>query len=183
MPLEVPTDLAHGCPRSVGMELDHLMLAIEAMNLEAVEALLAASQELGLEKWIPHRVGFWRLRNTNPLRKQYRRVTLQWEEAKALVAVVCRVAQQLNTALRFLVMTHQQVLEGKLESLGLQQNQAYLDFYTDRFRELYQARMRNKLSDRDGADLANYLLMQLLFASGTAGEQRLWHSLIDGAVE
>ncbi|PLS69103.1 MAG: hypothetical protein CV045_03970 [Cyanobacteria bacterium M5B4] len=43
--------------------------------------------------------------------------------------------------------------------------------------------MRNKLSDRDGADLANYLLMQLLFASGTAGEQRLWHSLIDGAVE
>ncbi len=183
MPLEVPTELAHGCPRSVGMQLDHLMLAIEAMNLEGVEALLAAAQELGLEKWIPHRVAFWHLRNTNPLRKQYQRQKLQWEEAKALVGIVCRVAQQLNTAFRFLVMTHQQVLEGKIETLGLQQNQAYLDFYTDRFRELYQARMKNKLSDRDSLDLANYLLLQLLFISGSGGEQRLWHSLIDGAVE
>lgn len=183
MTLEVPTELAHSCPRSVGMQLDHLMLAMEAMNLEAVEGLLAAVQELGLEKWIPHRVGFWRLRNTNPLRKHPDRKGLQWEEAKALVAVVCRVAQQLNTVLRFLVMTHQQVLEGKIEALGLQQNQAYLDFYTDRFRELYQARMRHKLSDRDALDLANYLLVQLLFISGSGGEQRLWHSLIDGAVD
>ncbi len=183
MPLEVPTELAHGCPRSVGMQLDHLMLAIEAMNLEGVEALLAAAQELGLEKWVPHRVAFWQLRNTNPLRKQYQRQKLQWEEAKALTGIVCRVAQQLNTAFRFLVMTHQQVLEGKIETLGLQQNQAYLDFYTDRFRELYQARMKNKLSDRDSLDLANYLLLQLLFISGSGGEQRLWHSLIDGAVE
>jgi hypothetical protein len=159
------------------------MLAIEAMNLEGVEALLAAAQELGLEKWIPHRVAFWQLRNTNPLRKQYQRQKLQWEEAKALTGIVCRVAQQLNTAFRFLVMTHQQVLEGKIETLGLQQNQAYLDFYTDRFRELYQARMKNKLSDRDSLDLANYLLLQLLFISGSGGEQRLWHSLIDGAVE
>ncbi len=183
MPLQVPTELAHGCPRSVGMQLDNLMVAIEAMNLEGVEALLAASQELGLQEWIPHRVAFWQLRNTNPLRKHYQRRNLQWEEAKALVTILCRVARQFNTALRFLVMTHQQVLEGKIESLGLQQNQAYLDFYTDRFRELYQARMRNKLSHQDSIDLANHLLLQLLFASGSAGEQRLWHSLMDGAVD
>lgn len=176
-------EFAQGCPRSIGMQLDHLMLAIEAMNLEGVEALLAAVEELGLGKWIPHRVAFWQLRNTNPLRKQHQRDRLQWEEAKALVGIVCRVAQQLNTALRFLVMTHQQVLEGKIEALGLQQNQAYLDFYTDRFRELYQVRMRSKLSDRDSTDLANYLLLQLLFVSGSGGDQRLWHSLIDGAVE
>ncbi len=183
MPLEVPTDLLPRCPRSVAMELDNLMMALESLNLEAVEALLAAVQELGLEKWVPHRVAFWQLRNTNPLRNSYQREALQWEEAKALVAIVCRVAQQLHTVLRFLVTTYQQQLEGKLEALGMQQNQGYVDFYVDRFQELYAHRMRSPLSRPEGQELALQLLVELFFISGSGGEQRLWHSLMDGAVE
>lgn len=186
MPLQVPVpnQFAEGCPRSIRMQLDNLMLAIEAINLEGVEQLLSVSQELGLEKWIPHRVAFWRLRNTNPLRKHYQKGELQWDEAKALVTILCGSARQLSTALRFLMTTYQQKLEGKIESLGLQQNQAYLDFYIDRFRELYLSRMRAnaKLSDQENNELAAYLLLQLFYSSGSAGEQRLWHSLIEGAV-
>lgn len=165
------------------MHLDNMMTAFEALHLEAVEVLLTAVQELGLEKWVPHRVAFWRLRNTNPLRKSYQRGFLQWEEAKALVAIVCQVARQLHTVLRFLVTTYQQQLEGKLESLGIQQNQGYVDFYIDRFQELYAHRMRTKLSPAEGREMALQLLVELFFISGSGGEQRLWHSLMDGAVE
>jgi hypothetical protein len=181
--LVVPKDFVRGCPRSVRMDVDHLLLAIEALELESVELMLSLVEQLGLESAIPNRVVFWRLRNTNPLRRNYQRGTLSWDELKALVKIICAIAQQFNTGLRLLHSTYQQMTEGKIESLGLQQNQAFLEGYIDRFRSLYVGRMRSPspLNNAEIRDLALQLLTRLLLCSGTAGEYRLWNSLFDGA--
>lgn len=183
--LKFPSNIAKGCPRSVRMDIDHLLLAIEALDLEAVEVMMVLIDQLDLGKTIPNRVAFWRLRNTNPLRRNYQRAGLSCDELKALVKIVWTIAQRLDTGLRLLLSTHQQMLEGKIESLGLQQNQAFLENYIDRFRSLYVSRMRSPspLSVEDIRELALQLLTRLLLCSGVAGEYRLWNSLFDGAVD
>ncbi|NUN63905.1 DUF3038 domain-containing protein [Pseudanabaena biceps] len=183
--LKFPPSIAKGCPRSVRMDIDHLLLAIEALDLEAVEVMMVLIDQLDLGKTIPNRVAFWRLRNTNPLRRNYQRAGLSCDELKSLVKIVCTIAQRLDTGLRLLLSTHQQMLEGKIESLGLQQNQAFLENYIDRFRSLYVSRMRSPspLSSEDIRELALQLLTRLLLCSGVAGEYRLWNSLFDGAVD
>ena len=182
--LHVPKDFVRGCPRSVRMDIDHLLLAIEALDLEAVEVMLALIEQLNLGKTIPSRVAFWRLRNTNPLRRNYQRASLSWDELKALVKIVCNLSSQLGTGLRLLISTDQQMTEGKIEALGLQQNQAFLENYIERFTSLYMGRMRSPapLNKQEISELALQLLTRLLLCSGIAGEFRLWNSLFDGAI-
>ena len=57
--LHVPKDFVRGCPRSVRMDIDHLLLAIEALDLEAVEVMLVLIEQLGLEKTIPSRADYF----------------------------------------------------------------------------------------------------------------------------
>lgn len=169
------------CPRSVRMELDYLLLAIEALDYEAMEAVVECIQYLQLEQVIPSRVALWRLRNTNPLRKTYQRGDFSIQQAQAIVKVICTLANRVNTGLRLLVTTLQQMREGKIEVLGLQQNQAFFEEYVRRFIYLHNQRMKPAgLTNAELASLAEDLLVQLLFSSGTAGEQRLWYSLTAG---
>jgi hypothetical protein len=182
--LIVPKDFVRGCPRTVRMDIDHLLLAIEALDLEAVEVMLALIEQLGLEETIPSRVAFWKLRNTNPLRRNYQRSSLNWDELKALVKIACTIAKQFDTGLRLLISTRQQISEGKIEALGLQQNQFFLEGYIDHFRSLYIGRMQSPapLTKEEINELALQQLTRLLICSGTAGEYRLWNSLFDGAI-
>jgi Protein of unknown function (DUF3038) len=181
----IPTNLSsRGCPRSVRMDLDNLVLALEAIDLEVTDVMLYLVTELHLEAAIPNRVSFWRLRNTNPLRSNYQRSSLEWNEATALVTLICHVAVQLNTHLRLLVTTCEQISDNKIDALGLQQNRLYVDTYVEQFRSLYKSRMRLPLvlSEVELKDLSLQLLNQLLFSSGVAGGARLWHALLDGAI-
>jgi Protein of unknown function (DUF3038) len=183
--LPIPTDLStRGCPRSVRMDLDNLVLALEAIDLQVTDVMLYMVTELHLEAAIPNRVSFWRLRNTNPLRRNYQRTSLEWDEARALVTLICHVAVQLNTHLRLLITTCEQISEHKIDALGLQQNRFYVDAYVEQFRSLYKSRMRLPLilNEAELKDLSLQLLNQLLFSSGTAGEARMWHALFDGAI-
>jgi hypothetical protein len=169
-----------GCGSSVRIDLDHLLLAIEAIDLQATDVILELVDQLNLGEIIPNRVSLWRLRNTNPYRRNYQRGTLSWEEARALVLIVCNIAQKINTHLRLLVNTDYQLYEGKIESLGLHQNLGYLNAYLQQFHDLFLSRMRSPsvLSDREIKDLAIHLLVQLLFSSGGLGTQRLWANLL-----
>jgi hypothetical protein len=175
------TDEPESCPRSVRIELDYILLAIEALDYEAMEAIVDCIHYLQLESAIPSRVALWRLRNTNPLRVTYQRGEFTVAQAKALVKIIATLAQRINTGLRLLVTTIQQVREGKIEALGLQQNQEFLNLYLDRFVYLHKCRMKpSPLSDQELKSLGEDLIVQLLFCSGTAGEQRLWYSLTAG---
>lgn len=173
------------CPRRARMQIDLLLLAIEALDLGGSEAFLKVSQELELQGVIRNRVSLWRLRSTNPLRRFSQRDPLKLDEAKALVFVTCAIARRLTSLIRQLLLAYQQLEEKQLSP----DHHFRLADYLERFRAHFRARMNPKRaavmaynSDEKLNQLALQLLNQLLFCTGTSGTQRLWSSLFDGEV-
>ncbi|MBX2862277.1 MAG: DUF3038 domain-containing protein [Leptolyngbyaceae cyanobacterium MAG.088] len=173
------------CPRRAKTQLDFIMLAIEALELNASQVMLAAIKELGLQDVLKSRVHLWRLRSTNPLRKFNQRQPLSLEESKALVLVVCYLCRKLTVLIRQLFLGYQQLQDQQL-SLD---HHFRLAKYLQRFRAHFRARMNPKRAmvltystDEKLDKLALSLLTQLLICTGTRGEERLWASLFDGEV-
>jgi hypothetical protein len=181
--VSVPND---ECPRRTEVQIDLLLLAIEALDLTGSEAILITLEDLELQGVIRGRVGLWKVRSTNPLRRFSQRRSMTVTEAKALVVTTCYLARRLTVLVRQLVLAHQQSLS-KGETLG--EGDSRLTDYLDRFRAHYRHRMNIRRvgpalfnSDAQLNDIAIKLLSQLLFCTGTAGMQRLWISLFDGEV-
>ena len=174
------------CPRRARLQIDLILLAIEALELGGSELILAASQELELQEIIKNRVNLWRLRSTNPLRRSHSRRDLSLVEAKALVVIASFLARRLTVLVRQLLLVHQQMID---KQIPLEQN-LRLSNYLERFRAHFKSRMnprRSGVAAYNSAEkldqLAISLLGQLLFCTGTAGMQRFWISLFDGEVE
>jgi Protein of unknown function (DUF3038) len=173
-----------GCPRRTRQQIDLLFLAIEALDLGGSEAILWASRELELQDIIKNRVVVWRLRATNPLRRNSQRRPLSITEAKALVVIICHLSKQLTAVLRQLLLAYEQLTEKQL-SLD---HSPRLASYLERFRTHFRSRMNPKRAavmaydDEKLNQLALSLMGQLLFCTGTSGMQRLWSSLFDGEV-
>ncbi len=175
-----------GCPRRTCLQIDLILLAIEALEIGGSEALLDVARELELQDIIKNRVNLWRLRSTNPLRRGHTRRLLSIVEAKALVVIACHIARRLTVLLRQLLLAYQQMRD---KQIPLEQN-LRLANYLERFRAHFRSRMNPRRSgvlaynsDDKLNELALSLLGQLLFCTGTAGTQRLWMSLFDGEVE
>ncbi|MDX2096136.1 MAG: DUF3038 domain-containing protein [Leptolyngbyaceae cyanobacterium bins.59] len=196
-----------GCPRRTRLQIDLILLAIEALDLGGAEAILMMIDELGLKSVISNRVALWRLRSTNPLRRFSQRRPMSITEAKALVVIASQLARRLTVLIRQLLLA-QQLLDDK--QLSAEHNFRLSD-YLDRFRAHFRSRMNPRrvgivsqyfgidltggvpvkpgslaiatYNDDRLNDLALYLLGQLLFCTGTTGMQRFWVSLFDGEVE
>jgi Protein of unknown function (DUF3038) len=173
------------CPRRARMQIDFLLLALEALNLKGSEDFLALTKQLELQDIIKNRVVLWQIRNSNPLRRFSQRRPLAQAEAKALVLVACNLARRWAVTIRQLLMEYDQLCEMR-ESV---EKSPRLSYYLERFRAHFHARMNPRrsivmtYSDRDKLnELGMNLLAQLLFCTGTAGAQRLWISLFDGEV-
>jgi hypothetical protein len=173
------------CPRRTRIQLDLILLAIEALDLTGSEAILAVLQDLELQSVIPNRVALWQLRSTNPMRKLSQRRGMSLTEAKALTVVICYLARPLTAVLRQLVLSYQQLAANQLSP----DHDARLADYLERFRSLFRSRMNPRRtvtiyqSDEELDELALTQLSRLLFCTGTSGMQRLWISLFDGEVE
>lgn len=154
------------CPRRTRMRIDLLLLAIEALDLAGSEAMLVSVRELGLQSVIPSRVELWKLRSTNPLRKNNQRRPMTLQEGKALVAIACHLSRKLTVLIRQLLIAEQQ-----LQDKGLTVDHHFrLNHYLNRFRIQFQRRMNLQraaviaYSDEDKLnDLALSLLSQLIF--------------------
>ncbi|MBD2131798.1 DUF3038 domain-containing protein [Sphaerospermopsis sp. FACHB-1094] len=175
-----------GCPRRTTLQIDLMLLAIEALELGGSEAILAFAQELDLTGIVKNRVNLWRMRASNPLRRAHNRRLLTIMEAKALVVIACYIARRLTVVIRQMLMIYQQLSE---KQIPLEQN-LRLANYLERFRAHFKSRMNARRSvlltlnsDEKLDELAIDLLEKLLFCTGTAGMQRFWISLFDGEVE
>jgi hypothetical protein len=173
------------CPRRTRQQVDLLLLAIEALDLGGSEAILIAARDLDLKDIVKNRVTLWRLRATNPLRRNSQRRPLSVAEAKALTIISCHLARRLTVIIRQLLLAYDQLLEKQLTP----EHHLRLARYLERFRAHFRSRMNPKratvmeyTSDERLNELALSLLGQLLFCTGTAGVQRLWSSLFDGEV-
>ena len=181
-----PGNWTNGCPRRARMQIDLILLAIEALNLRGSEDILAVAKELGLHLIIKNRVVLWRIRSTNPLRRYSQRQPLSLEEAKALVAIACYLTRRLTAAIRQLLLDYQQLQAKNIPV----EHHLQLARYLERFRAHFRSRMNPRragvvaYNSKEKLDeLALELLSKLLFCTGTAGIQRLWMSLFDGEVE
>ena len=183
--LPTPNLPTQDCPRRVRVDLDLLMLAIEALDVGGSEALLKTVDQLALKDIISGRVKLWLIRSTNPMRRQSQRTPLSIEEAKALTIIICFLAKRLTVLIRQLLLGYQQLTD---KQLALEHHFRLAD-YLQRFRSLFKARMNPRragviaYSTPEKLDeLAVMLLTRLLFCTGTQGPQRLWSSLFDGEV-
>lgn len=179
---DLPTD---ECPRRARIQIDLLLLAIEALDLGGSEAMLAASRELALDSLVRGRVHLWLLRSTNPMRRYSQRRPMPLDEAKALVVIIANLARRLTVVVRQLLLGHQQLMD---KQLSLDHHFRLAD-YLARFRSHFRARMNPRRAgviaystDERLNELAIQLLEQLLLCSGVLGAQRLWSSLFDGEV-
>lgn len=181
-----PGDWHKGCPRRGRLEIDLMLLAIEALDLGGSEAILRLAKDLGLQEIIKNRVVLWRMRSTNPLRRYSQRRPLTLSEAKALVAMVGFLSRRLTALIRQLLMDYQQLYSKQIPV----EHHLPLAKYLQRFRVHFRSRMNPKRagvlaysSNENLNELALELLSKLLLCTGSAGIQRLWISLFDGEVE
>ncbi len=181
-----PGDWHKGCPRRARLEIDLMLLAIEALDLGGSEAILPLAKDLGLQPMIKNRVALWRMRSTNPLRRYSQRSPLTIAEGKALVSIVGFLARRLTALIRQLLMDYQQLNRKQIPV----EHHLLLGKYLERFRAHFRSRMNPKRaavlaysSNEKLNELALELLSKLLICTGTAGIQRLWISLFDGEVE
>ncbi|NET31540.1 MAG: DUF3038 domain-containing protein [Cyanothece sp. SIO1E1] len=176
---------SEGCPRRTRLQIDLLLLALEALDLGSSEAILEIAKELELDGVIKNRVSLWRIRNSNPLRRNSQRRPLSLAEAKALVIIICHLSRRLTALIRQLLLAHRQLSEKQLSP----EHHFRLSDYLERFRAHFRARMNPKRTgviayntDEKLNQLALTLLRQLLFCTGTYGMKRIWSSLFDGEV-
>lgn len=184
--LPVPATLEdREMPRRARLQIDLILLTIEALDLGGSEAILTLAAELELQDIIKNRVNLWRLRSTNPLRSYSQRRTLSVVEAKALVTIASYLARRMTVLIRQLLLAYQQLSEKQLSM----EHHFRLSDYLERFRKHFRSRMNPRRSgviayssDAKLNELAITLLAQLLFCTGTAGMQRFWSSLFDGEI-
>jgi Protein of unknown function (DUF3038) len=174
------------CPRRTKVELDLILLAIEAIESSSSEQILELAKELNLNDVIKNRIVLWRMRSTNPMRRAHTRRNLSIKEAKALSAISCRLSSRLAVPIRQLLLAQQQVSAKQIPP----ECNFRLSEYLDRFRAHFRSRMnprRTKVAMYQDDDTLNQLaislLSKLLFCTGTLGTQRLWMSLFDGEVK
>jgi hypothetical protein len=174
------------CPRRTRIQLDWMLLALEALDLNATENIVVGLHELQLQPVIKNRVHLWQLRNTNPLRRFSQRQPLDIKEGKALVVLACYLARRQTGTIRQLLRANEQL---KAQNLSADHH-FRLAQYLERFRGHFLSRMNAnrtaiapyKSSSEALNELALSLLGQILFCTGTAGMQRLWSSLFDGEI-
>ncbi|HBW56799.1 MAG TPA: hypothetical protein DEF27_02965 [Oscillatoriales bacterium UBA8482] len=175
-----------GCPRRARLEIDLMLLAIEALYLGGAEYMLVVISELDLQTVIPNRVELWRLRSTNPLRRFSQRRTLSLLEAKALVVIISNLGRRLTARIRQLLMDYEALTQKQIPI----ERHLQLSNYLTQFRAHFRSRMNPRRalvmtysSDEKLNELGIRLLEKLLFCTGTAGMQRFWISLFDGEVQ
>ena len=171
----------------IQQHLDLLMLALEALQLGASEYMLAIVQQLELNDIIENRLDLWRLRCSNPWRKCYTRELLTLTQVKTLSLITVDSAKKFMVVIRQLLLDVQQ-----MEDKGMPlENNFRLSLYFSRFRTHFFGRMnprRAKVSfyldtPEELDKLALSLLEELIFCTGSRGQERLWNSLFDGEVK
>ncbi len=163
---------------NIKAHLDLILVALEALAKIGSESILQAAQALDLEKVIVDRVGLWRLRQANPLRKSSSgRKKLDVEEARSLVLIICYLAKEYQELIRRAVTLLEQVTNQQKEPHKI----ALLGDYLDTFSNLYENRMETEelLNYDQLSQLALKLLVDLLFYSTYNGHRRLWLALLD----
>ena len=155
-------------------QIDLVLLALESIANVSPDSLLRAARELSLTTVGEERISLWRLRQSNPWRNSDEQKTLDVEEARSLVLIICHLAKHHQELIRRAVSLLEQMTAQNQDA----HQTALLGDYLNSFANVYQ-RMPLEKATLEGIDqLALKLLVDLLFYSAVNGHQRLWHVLL-----
>lgn len=160
-----------------GLErLDLLLLAVEALDYNGGESMVWISNQLGYSALFPNRVELWKRRCHNPLRRSFRRGSLEPAETDALIRILCVMAERLYPML-YQLLSRSEPPELTRERWTL---------VTARLSDLVRERMNPRrsgvqrlLDPEAGAQQRRQLIQSLALAAGEGGIERLRASLMD----
>lgn len=155
--------------------LDLVLIALEAFTGLESEQILAVAQSLNLAEVLDDPVTLGQLSQASPGRKSNNgRKKLDLDEARALVLISCRLAQQYHNQIRQAIA----YLENPRISREALYRHPLLAQYLERFHSYYGDRF-HPLTEKTWQNLALKLLIDLLFYSAPTGAKRLWLVLLD----
>ena len=155
-------------------QLDLVLLALESIASISPDSLLRAARELNLTTVGEERISLWRLRQSNPWRNSDEQKTLDIEEARSLVLIICHLAKHHQELIRRAVSLLEQMTA---QNQDVHQT-ALLGDYLNSFANAYQRMLLEKTTLEEMDQLALKLLVDLLFYSAVNGHQRLWRVLL-----
>jgi hypothetical protein len=160
-----------------GLErLDLLLLSVEALDYNGGEAMVWICGQLGYGSLFPNRVELWKRRCHNPLRRNFRRGSLDPTESDALIRILCVMADRLYP------MLHQLLSSSEPEAVTRER----WGLFARRLQELVRERMNPRrsgvqrlLEAGPEAPQLRQLIQTLALAAGHGGVERLGASLQD----
>ncbi|WRH65375.1 MAG: DUF3038 domain-containing protein [Planktothrix sp. GU0601_MAG3] len=155
----------------ITVQIQVLLLAIEALTGIALETILQVGNLLKLEPNITDRIEL--------LQKKSAENPLSLEEMRSLVPIICYIAQQDQILIRRALGLVEQMAQQKTDFRQV----TLLREYLDTFNESYQQWMtQHPQTPLDLDTLAIKLLIDLLFYSKPNSHQQLWLTLIESPV-
>ncbi|MGV2828444.1 DUF3038 domain-containing protein [Myxosarcina sp. GI1(2024)] len=150
--------------------LDLVLLALVAIAKLNSETLLQAAEELNLTAIVGEHLSRWRSGMANK--------SLDVEEARSLVLIICHIAERERELIRRAVSLLEQIEAEHREPESV----TLLKDYLNKFINLYRSQTEERSPVTfDLSKLAWKLLTDLLFYSGSNGHRLLWLATLDAA--
>ena len=159
--------------KDASRKLDFLILAIETLQINAMDTVFERAKNMGLADDYSCRVRMWKIRCLNPMRKSYNIGSMTADQVDSLVKLISSMADYLYPLIR-------QLLSSK-ESEKI--NNERWNLFSSRLKSLIKERMNTQrgyitslVQDR-GNEFFRELLVILSLSSGPGGTSRLKASL------
>ena len=152
-------------------KLDLLLLAIEAVDINASVSLASISKSVDLNHIFPNFVEIWKSRCHNPMRKSTRNAPITTESFEALIRLLSNLSLRFYPQIRNLLSSRTSQLY----------NQKDWNDFCSRFEDLISERLNPRRMSvkkymnysEDPHEFYRKLLLILALSSGEAGEKRL----------
>ncbi len=155
----------------ITLQIQLLLLAIEALTGIALETILQVGTLLKIEASVPNQIQL--------LQKKSEQNPLSVEEMRSLVLIICYIAQQDQVLIRRALGLVEQMTHQKTEFRQVTLLRDYLDTFHDSYQQWMTPHPQTPL---DLDTLAIKLLIDLLFYSKPDSHQQLWLTLIESPV-
>ena len=151
-------------------KLDLLLLILETIDLNGIQALYALSNRLNLDKVLPNKVTIWKLRNNNPLRKSYVTNNIKLNEFDALIRITVEMSKYLYPYIREILKSKEDIEVNSV--IWNDFNKRFIELIKERF-NIDSMRVKKLLNQAENDEIIIKSLLTLSFCISNQGYQKL----------
>ncbi len=153
-----------------------LLLAIETIDINALESFSTLSDRLNLNNVLPNKATIWKLRNNNPMRRSFNCNNIKLEEFDALIILTAEMSKYLYPFIREILQSREK----------LNTNPNSWKKFTNRYKDLISERLNKNsikvkrlLDSNYNDEIFTKILLSLALSISDDGCQRLRNSLLN----